>query len=140
MSKIKVAIVGYGNIGKYTLHSLQTAPDMEIAGIVRRAGAENCPVELASYTVVKDITELGPVDVAILLAEEGDSAKLLSLLNRSIAVLIQCVVGTDHLVYHMLYLAELLISYLLEVREVETQGVLIYIRTLLLYVVAQNLL
>ena len=66
MSKIKVAIVGYGNIGKYTLHSLQTAPDMEIAGIVRRAGAENCPVELASYTVVKDITELGPVDVAIL--------------------------------------------------------------------------
>ena len=66
MSKIKVAIVGYGNIGKYTLHSLQTAPDMEIVGIVRRAGAENCPVELASYTVVKDITERGPVDVAIL--------------------------------------------------------------------------
>ena len=39
----------------------------------------------------------------------------------------------------MLYLAELLISYLLEVREVETQGVLIYIRTLLLYVLAQSL-
>ena len=58
--------------------------------------------------------------VAILLAEEGDSAKLLSLLNRSIAVLIQWIVGTDHLVYHVLYLAELLISYLLEVREVET--------------------
>ena len=55
-------------------------------------------------------------------------------------MLIQGVVGTDHLVYHVLYLAELLISYLLEVREVETQGVLIYIRTLLLYVVAQNLL
>ena len=78
--------------------------------------------------------------VAILLAEEGDSAKFLSLLDRSIAVLIQWIVGTDHLVYHVLYLAELLISYLLEVREVETQCILIYIRTLLLYVVAQNLL
>lgn len=66
MSKIKVAIVGYGNIGKYTLHSLQTAPDMEIAGIVRRAGAENCPPELSSYKIVKNIEELGQVDVAIL--------------------------------------------------------------------------
>ena len=68
------------------------------------------------------------------------SAKLLSLLDRSIAVLIQGVVGTDHLVYHVLYLAELLSSYLLEVREVETQCILIYIRNLLLYVLAQNLL
>ena len=66
MSKIKVAIVGYGNIGKYALHSLQTAPDMEIAGIVRRAGAENCPPELSSYKIVKNIEELGQVDVAIL--------------------------------------------------------------------------
>lgn len=66
MSKIKVAIVGYGNIGKYSLQALQAAPDMDIAGIVRRAGAENCPAELAGYKVVKCIDELGKVDVAIL--------------------------------------------------------------------------
>ncbi len=63
---IRVAIVGYGNIGQYALKALQAAPDMEIAGIVRRKGAENKPAELAPYAVVKDIEELGKVDVAIL--------------------------------------------------------------------------
>lgn len=37
-----------------------------MAGIVRRNGAENCPPELAGYQVVKDVRELGQVDVAIL--------------------------------------------------------------------------
>ena len=66
MEKIRVAIVGYGNIGKYALDAVETAPDMELAGIVRRQGAENKPAELADITVVKDITELKNVDVAIL--------------------------------------------------------------------------
>ena len=39
---------------------------MEIAGVVRRNGDENKPAELADYAVVKDIKELGKVDVAIL--------------------------------------------------------------------------
>ena len=66
MKKIRAAVVGYGNIGKYTLEALIEAPDMEIAGIVRRRGAEDCPKELAGYKVVKDIRELEAVDVAIL--------------------------------------------------------------------------
>ena len=63
---IRVAIVGYGNIGKYALQALLEAPDMEIAGVVRRKGAEKLPKELEGYKVVKDIDELGKVDVAIL--------------------------------------------------------------------------
>ena len=35
MNKIKAAIVGYGNIGRYVLEALQTAPDFELTGIVR---------------------------------------------------------------------------------------------------------
>lgn len=66
MEKIRVAIIGYGNIGKYALQALQVAPDMEIAGVVRRNGAADKPAELTSYAVVKDIKELGKVDVAIL--------------------------------------------------------------------------
>ncbi len=66
MKKIRAAVVGYGNIGKYTLEALQESPDMEIAGIVRRKGAEDCPKELEDYQVVKDIRELKDVDVAIL--------------------------------------------------------------------------
>lgn len=66
MKKIRVAIVGYGNIGHYTLEALQVAPDFEIAGVVRRNGAENKPAELMDYPVVKSIKELENVDVAIL--------------------------------------------------------------------------
>lgn len=64
--KISAAVVGYGNIGRYALQALEAAPDFEVAGIVRRNGAENKPEELAAYKVVKDIRELGHVDVAIL--------------------------------------------------------------------------
>ena len=66
MKKVRAAIVGYGNIGHYVLQALQAAPDFEIAGVVRRAGAENRPAELNDYPVVKDIKELEGVDVAIL--------------------------------------------------------------------------
>ena len=66
MKKIRAAVVGYGNIGKFTIEALEAAPDFEIAGVVRRHGAENKPAELANYPVVKDIKELQDVDVAIL--------------------------------------------------------------------------
>lgn len=65
--KIRAAIVGYGNIGKYVLEALQAAPDFEIAGIVRRC-ADNSPLELAPYQVVERIEELDDVNVAILCA------------------------------------------------------------------------
>ena len=64
--KIRAAIVGYGNIGRYALQALRAANDFEIAGIVRRNGAANRPEELNNYMVVSDIRELGKVDVAIL--------------------------------------------------------------------------
>ena len=66
MKKIRAAVVGYGNIGKYTIEALEASEDFEIAGVVRRNGAENKPAELAQYDVVKDIAELKDVDVAIL--------------------------------------------------------------------------
>lgn len=66
MKKIRAAVVGYGNIGRYTIQALQEAPDFDIAGIVRRNGSENKPMELEKYQVVKDIRELNDVDVAIL--------------------------------------------------------------------------
>lgn len=66
MKKIRAAVVGYGNIGKFTIQALEAAPDFEIAGIVRRNGSANKPSELAPYEVMKDITELKDVDVAIL--------------------------------------------------------------------------
>lgn len=66
MKKIRAAIVGYGNIGRYALQALETSDDFEVAGIIRRNGDENKPKELDAYKVVKDIRELSNVDVAIL--------------------------------------------------------------------------
>nr|WP_282554336.1 hypothetical protein [Providencia sp. G1(2023)] len=36
MTKIKAAIVGYGNIGRYALEAVLAAEDFELVGIVRR--------------------------------------------------------------------------------------------------------
>ena len=66
MKKIRAAIVGYGNIGRYALQALETSDDFEVAGIIRRNGDDNKPKELDAYKVVKDIRELRNVDVAIL--------------------------------------------------------------------------
>ncbi len=65
MNKIRAAVVGYGNIGKFTLEALAAAPDFEIAGVVRRDASkrEDIPAEIP---VVASIDELKDVDVAIL--------------------------------------------------------------------------
>ena len=65
MTKIKVAIIGYGNIGQYALQAIEASTDMECVGIVRR-NINDKPAELANYPVVKSIKELSGVQVAIL--------------------------------------------------------------------------
>ena len=78
MKKVRAAIVGYGNIGHYVLEALQAAPDFEIAGVVRRAGAENKPAELNDYAVVKDKIKTSVP------ASGGGQAMLLSAMNTEI--------------------------------------------------------
>lgn len=65
MEKIRAAIVGYGNIGKYVLEALEVAPDFEVAGVVRR-NPNDVPVELKQYKVTDSIEKLDDVDVAVL--------------------------------------------------------------------------
>ncbi len=65
MKRIRAAIVGYGNIGKYVLEALQSSPDFEVAGVVRRNPSEK-PAEIADLEVTDDIKKLQKVDVAIL--------------------------------------------------------------------------
>jgi len=65
MKKHKAAIIGYGNIGRYTLEAILASSDFEVAGIVRRDVA-NVPEELKNYNVVDHISKLKQVDVAII--------------------------------------------------------------------------
>lgn len=79
----KVAIVGYGNIGRYALQALVKAPDMECAGVVRRSGSADGLPGLENIRVSSDIRDLGEVDVAILATPsrqvEENAEKYLSL-------------------------------------------------------------
>lgn len=65
MKKINAAIVGYGNIGRFTLEALLAADDFNVAGIVRRDPSDRADIP-AEIPVVADIRELADVDVAIL--------------------------------------------------------------------------
>lgn len=73
MKKIRAAIVGFGNIGKFTLEALQASEDFEVAGIVRRNAQAGDKIE--NLPVVKNISELENVDVAILCAPSREVEK-----------------------------------------------------------------
>lgn len=76
--KLRVAIQGYGNIGRYALQAVQVAPDLELAGVVRRTTSlhADLPVELRSVAVVDQIGQLGNVDVALLCIPSRSVPKL----------------------------------------------------------------
>lgn len=71
--KIRAAIVGFGNIGKFTLEALQASEDFEVVGIVSRRAKEGETKE--DIPVVKTIRELPKVDVAILCAGSREVEK-----------------------------------------------------------------
>ena len=62
--KIRAAIVGYGNIGRYVIDTIVHTTDVEIAGVVRRS-VDKIPAELEAYKVTNSIDNLVDVDVAI---------------------------------------------------------------------------
>ena len=65
MKKIRAAVVGYGNIGRYVIEALEAAADFEIAGVVRRASSLSIENN-TGYPVVSSLSALENVDVAIL--------------------------------------------------------------------------
>ncbi len=67
MTKISIAVVGYGNIGKYAVEAIQAVPDMELSGVVRREDSlGKLPLELTDIPVVSDIKKLKKVQIALL--------------------------------------------------------------------------
>lgn len=79
MKRIRVAVIGYGNIGKFAIEAVNETPDMELAGVVRRQVTEQIP----GVKTTTDINKLGKVDVALLCTPtrsiEEDAKKYLAL-------------------------------------------------------------
>lgn len=63
--KRRVAVVGYGNIGRHAVHALAEAPDLTLAGVVRRDPTQRDDLP-AEVPVVGDIGELDGVEAALL--------------------------------------------------------------------------
>jgi len=63
MEKTRVAIVGLGNVGRAAVELLTRAPDLELAGVVRRRLTGEEPPGVRSVTAMVD---LGPVQAALL--------------------------------------------------------------------------
>ena len=64
--KIRIAIIGYGNIGRHAKKAVISANDMELAGIVRREGNKNNNENCMIIDEKTDISALGHVDAALL--------------------------------------------------------------------------
>ena len=72
-SKIKVAVVGYGNIGKSAVEAVRASSDMQLAGVVeldkelrRIDSMSHVPSGMAGLRFVSHVEVLGEVDVALL--------------------------------------------------------------------------
>lgn len=66
--KIRIAIVGYGNVGKFAVEAAQAAPDMELVGVVQQPFSESSRRLLAARGIpmVNSLQELTGVQVALL--------------------------------------------------------------------------
>lgn len=64
-NRLRIAVVGYGNIGRHGLDALLEAPDMEPAGVVRRNPADRGDID-SFLPVAGRVEDLGPVDGALL--------------------------------------------------------------------------
>ncbi|MGB9867769.1 MAG: diaminopimelate dehydrogenase [Bacillota bacterium] len=68
MAKVRVAVVGFGNVGRAALAAVKDSPDMELAGIVIRNPGKLAEVvkEVGDVPVTTDVCQLGDVKVAML--------------------------------------------------------------------------
>lgn len=68
MSKYRIAVVGFGNVGREAFHAIQESPDMEVAGIILRNPnkIQGTKKIVGDVPVTTDVRELGKVDAAVL--------------------------------------------------------------------------
>ncbi len=67
MRRQRLAVVGFGKLGSACVHALRECGDVELGGVVRRAGASGrLPAPLAAVPVATHLRDLGRIDAALL--------------------------------------------------------------------------
>jgi diaminopimelate dehydrogenase len=86
LGKIKIAVVGFGNVGRKVFETIGESPDMEAVGIIELpCFIEDLKKSLPNVSIVDDVSALGKVDVAILAVDSRHVPKVAaSYLKRGI--------------------------------------------------------
>ena len=67
MARQRLAIVGFGRLGRACAEAVRETADLELVGVVRRAGsASRLPAPLEHVAVATHLRDLGRVDAALL--------------------------------------------------------------------------
>lgn len=68
MTRLRLAVVGWGRLGRACATALQDAQDLVLAGVVRRAASRETPAgrQAPGAPCVSHVRDLGAVDVALL--------------------------------------------------------------------------
>lgn len=70
---IKAAIIGYGNIGRFTLEALQAAKDFEVVGVISLHASAKENFELKDIQIAKNMSDLKvKPDVAVICSPSRD--------------------------------------------------------------------
>lgn len=73
-ARLRLAVVGFGRLGRACAHAVEDAPDLELAGVVRRPGAAAAlPPPFRQVRVATHLRDLGRVD-GVLLCVPSDAA------------------------------------------------------------------
>lgn len=72
-ARLRLAVVGFGRLGRACAHALGDAADLELVGVVRRPGAVALPAPYRAVRVATHLRDLGRVD-GVLLCVPPDAA------------------------------------------------------------------
>lgn len=89
--RVRLAIVGFGRLGRACAHAILAAPDLELVGVVRRPGAQpRLPAPLERVALAHHLRDLEPVDAALLCIPSAVATGMARELLQLRTALVEC--------------------------------------------------
>jgi len=93
MGRQRLAVVGFGNLGRACMQAIRDGPDVELAGVVRRAAsADRLPAPFAAVPVATHVRDLGRVDAVLLCVPPTDASGAARQILQLRIPLVECAV------------------------------------------------
>ena len=93
MARLRLAILGFGRLGRACAHAVQNNAELELAGIVRRPGAPaKLPAPFGQVEVAAHLRDLGRVDAALLCVSSDAAGAVAHDVLQMRASLVECAI------------------------------------------------